>query len=673
MHRVTHFALRATLATSLLLLLGGSSALANVDFGPMINAFCTANGREPAAPFTGDCAMCHAPGTFDKLPEHQLQPNWDEFKAGKLISDFSFFCPAVPQMNDPPVLDPIGDQALNEGETLTIQVSATDPNGDALRLEAANLPTGASFADQGNGTAAFVWTPSAGQAGNHPVTFLVSDAWNPPGTDSEEITITVGALNRPPVLDPIGNREAQADQLLSVAIAASDPDGDALGFTAANAPTGASLMDHGDGTAELLWTPSAEQAGNHVVTVLVSDDGIPAASDSEEITITVGGVDANHPPVLDPIGNRTLGEGELLALTITASDPDGGALHFAADGLPAGASFSDHGNGSAELSWQPAPGELGNYAVTFLVSDAWDPPATDAEEITITVGAVNRPPTLDPIGDRSLGEGEPVSILLTASDPDGDALQFGVDDLPSGAQLEDYGDGTAAFHWTASDQPGLYPLTVSVSDDALPPASDAEEITLTVGTPSGGTGGIYVTRAWWDPESKSLHAKVGGVPMGTLVDILDADSGMLLRTKRSGEDAEFGVTVKSFLAPCTIQARAGDALSERVAVAGAPADCGAEGPLHTRVKRAAWRLHYGEWILVVHGDRAPASATLYLYGAEGEAPLGTVETNSKGQFRYRGAYASPPCPLSIGFMLGGVEKYLEPVAVEGTETICGGE
>lgn len=53
--------------------------------------------------------------------------------------------------------------------------------------------------------------------------------------------------------------------------------------------------------------------------------------------MTVG--DINCPPVLDSIGAKSVNEGELLEFTITATDPDGDDLTYAAGGLPAGASF----------------------------------------------------------------------------------------------------------------------------------------------------------------------------------------------------------------------------------------------------------------------------------------------------------------------------------------------
>lgn len=54
-------------------------------------------------------------------------------------------------------------------------------------------------------------------------------------------------------------------------IAASDPDGDALTFTAAHLPAWLTLTDHGDGTATLSGTPGLEDLGAHEIVITVSD------------------------------------------------------------------------------------------------------------------------------------------------------------------------------------------------------------------------------------------------------------------------------------------------------------------------------------------------------------------------------------------------------------------
>ena len=84
----------------------------------------------------------------------------------------------------PPVLNPIGDKEVTEGEKLDFAISATDANDDPLIYSASNLPTGANFNVE---TRIFSWTPDKAGifSGIH---FEVSDGKL---TDSKDVTVTV--------------------------------------------------------------------------------------------------------------------------------------------------------------------------------------------------------------------------------------------------------------------------------------------------------------------------------------------------------------------------------------------------------------------------------------------------------------------------------------------------
>ena len=102
---------------------------------------------------------------------------------------------------------------------------------------------------------------------------------------------------------------------------------------------------------------------------------------------------SNYPPVLDPIGAKTLTEEGLLEFIITASDPDSGdILTYSADNLPPGASFDSE---TQLFSWTLVYGDAGNYTVTFTVTDNGTPTQTDSEEVTITVNPSSPITTLE--------------------------------------------------------------------------------------------------------------------------------------------------------------------------------------------------------------------------------------------------------------------------------------
>ena len=385
------------------------------------------------------------------------------------VSSLSLFVIAQ-KINRAPILNPIGNKTVDEGQLLEITIIATDPDGDTLTYSASNLPTGATFDSV---TQKFSWTPTYDQAGSYPkVLFTVTDNGSPPLSASEEITITVGNVNRPPTLTPIGNKAVNEEQILQFTITATDPDGDGLTYGVGGLPNGA-LFDPAAQT--FTWTPTYDQGGNYVVSFTVTDNGSPPASASETITITVSNV--NRPPVLSPIGDKTVNEGQLLEFTITATDPDGDTLTYSADNLPPGADFDP---ATQKFSWTPGYDQAGNYQhVEFEVMDNGTPAEVAVELITITVGNVNRAPVFTPIGSQQVLENHLLQFSITANDYDGDAITYSTGTLPRGASFD---PAKGLFSWRPDyTQAGTYTVVFYASDNGTPSMTGQLQVAIIVG------------------------------------------------------------------------------------------------------------------------------------------------------------------------------------------------
>ncbi len=216
------------------------------------------------------------------------------------------------------------------------------------------------------------FTKSSGLAGRGES--LVTLCWgNVPATRS-----SISRTSKPTAFNPFG---IPVFFITSITAPAS---------TAANLPTGA-IFDPQTGI--FSWSPTYSQAGNYPnVLFTVTDNGYPAMSASESITISVGNV--NRPPQLDAIGNKTIDENNMLQFTVTASDPDNDALTYAASNLPVGAVFDPQ---TQTFNWTPTFENTGNYTVYFTIRDNGDPSLIASESITISVKNANRPPRLQAI------------------------------------------------------------------------------------------------------------------------------------------------------------------------------------------------------------------------------------------------------------------------------------
>ncbi len=431
--------------------------------------------------------------------------------------------------NSAPVLASIGNKSTAEGLTLSFLLSASDADGDSLTYSVSGLPTGASFSSQ---TGSFSWVPSYIQSGTYNLTFSVSDG---NATDSETIVVSVNNINRSPVLTTIGSRSVAEGSALSISLSASDADGDDLIFGASGLPTGA-VFTTSNGT--FSWTPATTQAGSYPVVFSVTDG---SASDSETVTITVS--NTNQAPVLNSVGNKTVNEGSTLSFTISGTDADNDALTYSATGLPDGATFNPT---TRQFSW---PTSFDNLSVartataTFSVTDGL---ATDSETITITVANVNRAPVISTIGAQTLTEGDDFTLVVEASDPDGNSLAYSASNLPQDSVFVAL---TRSFSWIpGNDQAGTYQVTFSVSDGSLT-ASQTVSLTVNNGNeapvlaPIGAQSVaenslLSLTLSASDENSDSLTYSAAGLPEGAT---FDSAAGQFRWTPNFSQAGSFSV------------------------------------------------------------------------------------------------------------------------------------
>ena len=373
----------------------------------------------------------------------------------------------VHNINQTPVISPIGNQSVNEEESLTLSITATDLDGDDISLSTTTLPSNATFTDNSDGTGTFTFSPNHTQSGEYSVTFTASDG---SFSDEETIIITVVNVNREPVLSQIDNQSLNEGESLTIPITSTDPDGDNITLSTTTLPSNATFTDNSDGTGTLSFSPDFTQSKEYTIIFTASDGDL---SDDETITITVIGV--NQPPVLSPIGNQSLNEGESLTIPITSTDPDGDNITLSTTTLPSNATFTDNSDGTGTLAFSPDFTQSKEYTIVFTASDG---DLSDDETITITVIDVNQPPVLSPIGAKEGVAGELLEFTVVANDPDSDVLTMSLLDLPTGAVFVDNGDGNGLYSWVPDNkQVGTYSLTFKVSDGG---AEDDETITITI-------------------------------------------------------------------------------------------------------------------------------------------------------------------------------------------------
>lgn len=210
------------------------------------------------------------------------------------------------------------------------------------------------------------------------------------------------------------------------------------------------------------------------ITLHLTVQSMTEASDPQVLIYSYGNI---YAPQLTALPEYSVTCGQTLVFSVQASDEDGDSpLGYWADNLPDGASFTDQ-----TLTWTPDPTQEGLWSVLLGVSDGT---LIDTQTITISVYPINHPPVLDAPEDITITENQPLSLQLSAVDPDQDPLTFSM--LSGPGWLSVSSDGLLSGTPTGSDT-GTTSVTIQVKDGRGSPDSVTFSITVsaapTVWTP----------------------------------------------------------------------------------------------------------------------------------------------------------------------------------------------
>jgi hypothetical protein len=368
------------------------------------------------------------------------------------------FTITVVDTNAAPAFTSAPPTAVNEGGNYDYAITTADSNpGDTRAISGVLLPGWLTLTDNGDGTGMLAGMPGAAEIGAHDVELAVTDAGGLAAT--QVFTVTVASTNGAPGFTSVPVTAATAGTPYSYAVAAVDPDGDALGFSLTVAPAWLALSDNGDGTAVLAGTPAVGDAGEASVTIGVSDPEGLSATQSFAVTVTI----ANSAPAFVSTPVTAASEGTPYSYAVAANDADGNPLAFSAPALPGWLTLTDNGDGTAVVSGTPTEADIGANAVQLAVTDG---SATTAQAFSIDVSDVNHPPTFTSAPPVVATEDTAYTALVEAVDEDGDALSFAAATLPPWLAMIDNDDGTATLTGVPdADQIGVFAVGIRVSDD----------------------------------------------------------------------------------------------------------------------------------------------------------------------------------------------------------------
>ncbi len=420
----------------------------------------------------------------------------------------------VENVNGPvrfPSIDPV---EIFEGQAFSLRVAAFDPEYPVAPIDprsvsedffvdfesflpeltytVTGLPAGAEFDEARQ---LLKWTPSFNDSGQYDITFEAADDGDGTGTPSVDtvvVSITVKDANFPPEVVEIAAQSLAVGQTLQIPIVASDFEGTPLALSvnfgeATRLPDFATFTDNGDGTGLLSLAPLPGDRTDLLVTVSATElTGSAPLTSQTQFTLQV--TSDNEPPKLSPLFDNVVLVGSEYRLDLLITDDDEDALTVVGTNLPAGAELIDTGvYGRHRFRWIPTAADLGSLDVTFTVTDSGNGNAANALSDSATFKLIVRDnnvrPSLNPIGQQTVSEGDTLTFAVSASDADGDRVSFTaglvsagvVGRLPSGARFD---QATGTFTWTPNlNQAGTYRIRVTATDGA---GSRSEDVLVTV-------------------------------------------------------------------------------------------------------------------------------------------------------------------------------------------------
>ncbi|MBI5266919.1 MAG: tandem-95 repeat protein, partial [candidate division Zixibacteria bacterium] len=384
------------------------------------------------------------------------------------LADTQSVAITVNNVNQKPILFPIGAKALTEGQILTFRVSATDGDGTIPSLSATGLPINATFVDSANGAGSFRFAPDFAQSGAYAVKFFASDGSL---TDSITVSVTVYnfGTNAEPVITPIPDTLVNEGDSLIVGITVIDSDGGSISpdISVSTTLKNYTFSEHLNGTGTLTYRPTYLNAGKDTVRVFATDYGSPRMTSSLTFVVTTN--DVNRPPTWAPVGPFSFSVGQTLSFVVAAKDSTdpitSHRLFLSAMNAPANSNFVDSANGHGLFTFVPTSTQVGVDTVNFLAVDQGGPPLSAILSVIITVKQANRPPVLTYIGPKVVTEGQVLGFRVSATDPDGGIPRLFTDSLPRNATFIDSLNGAGSFRFVPSFvQAGLYSVTFKATD-----------------------------------------------------------------------------------------------------------------------------------------------------------------------------------------------------------------
>lgn len=362
--------------------------------------------------------------------------------------------------NTPPHITGTPPTTLVAGTPYSFTPTAVDPDGDPLTFNASNVPSWATF---NTSTGALSGTPDEANVGmTQSIQIEVSDSKAVVQLPPFRIQVTSNSSAPPPgnVAPTISGTPATTavvNQSYTFTPVGADANGDTLTYSIANRP---SWLTFTPATGALTGTPGSANVGSTGNIIITVSDGQATADLQFSITVSAATQVQNRPPTITGTPPTSVTVGSQYSFQPVGSDPDGNTLRYSIQNQP---SWMEFNTSTGRLRGTPTAANVGTSArITITVTDGNLTASLPSFTILVSAAA-NRPPAIGGTPLTSVNVLTAYSFQPTASDPDGNALTFSIQNAPSWATFS-ASTGRLSGTPQATDVGSYSNIIISVSD-----------------------------------------------------------------------------------------------------------------------------------------------------------------------------------------------------------------
>ena len=315
-----------------------------------------------------------------------------------------------------------------EGDLVSLaNLLAEDPDGDTVEY---------TYSEPFNSRG--LWQTNDGDKGKYLVDITATDGLL---STTEQIKVVILPSNKGPVIDCPTRFDAVEGDLIDIPCTIYDMEGDSVNYTVSGF------------LSDLKYQSNFNDEGNHTIVVSATDGSKITV---KEILLVIA--NNNQKPVVTPLADIDVLEGEEVVLAVNATDLDGDYLTIAYPER-----FGDFG------IWKTTIGDAGTYEFEVSVSDGSD---SVIVPVNVLVNKINLAPVITPIAKIEVDEGDLIKLPIEVIDNDGDNVVITVSGFMTGATYQ-----------TTYDDAGNYSVTITATDAVHTVSMDVPILIVDVNRP----------------------------------------------------------------------------------------------------------------------------------------------------------------------------------------------